>query len=98
MVSTRLGMSPRSPVSTNVLWTLAALAALYAFTIYRLWRRSRWAWFVSWLPVLGMLIFGLGVLVFVRPASAFERVLLSGILVPSLLLLPLQWKLRSELR
>jgi hypothetical protein len=45
-----------------------------------------------------MLIFGLGVLVFVRPASAFERVLLSGILVPSLLLLPLQWKLRSELR
>lgn len=103
-ISTRLRQSPPpSPTLKYVLWTLGGVAALYAVTIHRLWRRQRWAWFVCWVPLLGAAILSLFFLYLVlagewgSPLTTSDWVLLSFFLVPSALLLPLQWVVRREL-
>ena len=91
---------PRSPLLTVVLWVLAVAASLYAFTIHRLWRRRRWALRACWILVVGWLIFGLlglvAMLIEGKDLNTATWVVFSIILVPSILLVPLQWTIRRD--
>jgi len=100
-VSTRLTMSvPRSPRLTVVLWVLAVATFLYAFTIHQLWRKRRWALRACWIPVVGWLVFGLlglvAMLVQGEALSTGTWVVFSIVLVPGILLVPLQWTIRRD--
>jgi len=91
---------PRSPLLTQVLWGLAVVSVLYAFTIHRLWRLRRWAWWACWIPVIGLLTFGvlglLAMLVDPKIIGTQEWVVLAILLGPSTLLVPLQWQLKRD--
>jgi hypothetical protein len=101
VISARLAISaPRSPAVNLALGGFVVVAVLYGFTIYRLWGLRRWAWRVCWIPVVVALI---GSLLVLRTALVHRDALhapgwvaFAVILVPGILLVPLQWKVRRD--
>lgn len=92
--------APRSSRLTVVLWVLAIATSFYAFTIYRLWRRRRWALRACWILVVGWLIFGILALVAMlvedKTLDTGTWVVFGIILIPAILLVPLQWTIRRD--
>jgi len=81
-----------------------AFTFLYGFTIWQLFRKRRWAWRVSWLPIIAMLFFGtlatIGAFLSRKPHGPDASVFLwmiAVVIVPAIALTVLQWTARREL-
>ncbi len=96
--------SPKSMQSqlSVVLWVLAVVTLLYVFAIRSLWRKRRWALRICWMPVVGMLIVGsVGLAAMLAQDKAIDtvsRVMFSIVLIPGILLVPLQWRIRRDFK